>query len=74
MGGLTGLDNMSLLLLILSAEDTPPLAELVHLAGSPLSICYATIILPTLNLQKHKKAAYIPHWRGEAKWQLQARS
>ena len=26
------------------------------------------------NSQKHKKGAYIPHWRGEARWQLQART
>jgi len=45
-----------------------------HTMGLPFLFAMLPVILPNPNLQKHKKAAYIPCWRGEARWQLQARS
>jgi hypothetical protein len=58
-------------------EEAPPPAKITHLArsphhGSPSPML--PLILPTLNLRKHEKVAYIPRWRGEARWQLQART
>jgi len=45
-----------------------------HTMGLPLLFSMPSLMPPTLNSQKHQKAAYIPHWRGEARWQLQART